>query len=144
MRLTILTPQSVLVDEPVRHVRAEDASGAFGILHGHADMLTALDVSVLVYRDVRENEHFVAVRAGLLAVRGRNHVEVTTREAVANDDLALLERDVLERFRRTDTLEAKAHRGLARLEGTLLRRLTEYFRLEQTGSAHGRGSTWGR
>ena len=31
MRLSILTPEALVVDREVRHVRAEDASGAFGI-----------------------------------------------------------------------------------------------------------------
>ena len=40
MKLRIVTPLSVVVDEDgVQALRAEDASGGFGILRGHADFL---------------------------------------------------------------------------------------------------------
>ena len=48
LHLTIATPAKLLVDiEDVRSVRAEDASGSFGILAGHADLLTVLSLSVV-------------------------------------------------------------------------------------------------
>ena len=51
MRLLITTPTAVIVDEQhVVAVRAEDESGSFGILNGHADYLTALTVSVVSWR----------------------------------------------------------------------------------------------
>lgn len=36
MSLRILTPLAIIVDQPVRSLRAMDASGSFGILPGHA------------------------------------------------------------------------------------------------------------
>ncbi len=131
MRLTIVTPTSVVADvEPVRHVRAEDPTGWFGILPGHADFLTVLAISVLVYRDAEGAERFVAVRGGVLAVRGRRSVQVFTREAVAGGDLEALERDVLARFRRVAAAEESGAQGLARLTGALLRRMADYLRIE--------------
>ena len=51
LRLTIVTPLQVVLDVAgVWHVRAEDVTGSFGILPGHADFLTVLAVSVLIYR----------------------------------------------------------------------------------------------
>jgi F-type H+-transporting ATPase subunit epsilon len=48
VRLTIATPAAVLVDvDGVRSLRAEDQSGAFGVLPGHADLVTVLPPSVL-------------------------------------------------------------------------------------------------
>ena len=48
MRLRIVTPLSVVVDEEgVLGLRAEDASGGFGILPRHADFLTSLALSVV-------------------------------------------------------------------------------------------------
>jgi F-type H+-transporting ATPase subunit epsilon len=131
MRLTIVTPTSVVAEvEPVRHVRAEDPTGWLGILPGHADFLTVLVISVLVYRDVEGAERFVAVRGGVLAVSGRERVQVFAREAVTGSDLEALERDVLARFRRTAAAEEVGAQGLARLTGALLRRMADYLRLE--------------
>ena len=138
MRLVVVTPQVVVVDRDVVHVRAEDESGAFGVLDRHADMLTALTVSVLVYRDLDRSEHFLAVRGGLLTVTGRRKVEVLTREAVPGDDLQQLEREVLARFRRTAANEELARRDAGRLEGALLRRVADYVRDPHRRSDGGR------
>ncbi len=132
MRLVVLTPQALVVDRDVVHVRAEDASGAFGVLDRHADLLTALTVSVLVYRAVDPRDHFIALRGGILTVSGRRRVDVLTREAVASDDLEQLEREVLVRFRRAVADEEQARRGAGKLEGALLRRVADYA---QTGRA---------
>jgi F-type H+-transporting ATPase subunit epsilon len=137
VRLSVVTPQAVVVDEDVGHVRAEDESGSFGILDRHADMLTALAISVLVYRDRSGREHFVAVRGGLLIVTGRSQVDVLTREAIRGDDLRQLESDVLGRFRRAAADEEHARRGAARLEGSLLRRVADYMRDQRRGSVGG-------
>jgi F-type H+-transporting ATPase subunit epsilon len=50
VRLRIVTPLSVIVDEDAAALRAEDASGAFGVLPGHAPFLTALAVSIVSWR----------------------------------------------------------------------------------------------
>ena len=43
MRLTVTTPLAIVAEaDDVAHLRAEDDTGAFGILPGHADFLTAL------------------------------------------------------------------------------------------------------
>jgi F-type H+-transporting ATPase subunit epsilon len=76
-----MTPESIVVDSDVVHVRAEDDSGSFGVLDRHADLLTALTISVVVYRDQDRREHFVAVRGGLLTVTGGVRVRVLTRAA---------------------------------------------------------------
>ncbi len=131
MKLVVTTPQAIVVDAEAVHVRAEDESGAFGVMKGHADLLTALSISVLVYRDPDGREHFVAVRGGLLAVTGGSRVQVLTRDAVASDDLTSLQHDVLARFRRTSADEQRARAGASRLEGALLRRVADYVRIER-------------
>jgi len=70
VRLTVATPLAIVIEvSDVAHLRAEDDTGAFGILPGHADFLTALAVSVASWRDDRGVEHHVAVRGGMLEVR---------------------------------------------------------------------------
>lgn len=131
MRLVVVTPETRVVDQDVVHVRAEDESGAFGILDRHADLLTALTISVLVYRDRGGREHFVAVRGGLLTVSDGAVVQVLAREAVASDDLGSLEGAVLTRFRRSAADEQLARAGVSNLEGALLRRVADYMRVER-------------
>lgn len=131
MKLDITTPfATVLHTDEAVHVRAEDASGAFGILHGHADFLTVLDVSVLSWRDGHASEHYVALRGGVLSVRDGNSVSVMTAEAVAGDDLRHLEADVLSRFRRQADEERTAHTEAQRLHLAAIRQIMRLLRPE--------------
>ena len=105
MRLTIATPLAIVLEATdVAHLRAEDDTGAFGILPGHADFLTALSVSVASWRDDRGAEHYVAVRGGMLEVRDGNTIAIATPGAVAGDDLHRLESEVLDKFRANASL----------------------------------------
>ncbi len=50
MKLIVTTPSAVVVEaDSVHHVRAEDETGAFGILPDHADFLTVLAISVITW-----------------------------------------------------------------------------------------------
>jgi ATP synthase protein I len=82
MRLRIVTPLSVVVDEDADSLRAEDASGSFGIRPGHAPFLTALAVSIVSWKTAGL-ERFCALRGGVLTVTGGSTVAIATREAVA-------------------------------------------------------------
>lgn len=129
MRLTVSTPLAIVVETgDVAHLRAEDATGAFGILPGHADFLTALAVSVVTWRDARGAEHHLAVREGMLRVRAGEEISVATREAVASDDLARLETDVLTRFRRNIADERAARMDAQRLYLAAMRRILTAIR----------------
>ncbi len=99
MRLRIITPLAVVIDEDALAMRAEDDSGRFGILPGHADFLTSLAVSVVDWKRADGSRHYCAVRHGMLSVAGGTDVAVATREAIASDDLATLDATVLQRFR---------------------------------------------
>jgi len=129
MRLTVTTPLAIVMDvEDVTHVRAEDETGAFGILTGHADFLTALAISVVSWRDRQEVEHHVAVRGGMLEVRGGIAIAIATREAVPGDDLHQLESDVLARFRRQLAEEQAARKGAQRLYLAAIRQICRFLR----------------
>ena len=127
MRLLVTTPLSVVVDEDVRHVRAEDETGAFGILPGHTDFITTLDISVITWRDHSEGEHHIAVRGGVLAVRDGNLVEVASREAVGEDTLRQLGRAVLDRFREETQAEEASRVSATRLHLAAIRQLQRYL-----------------
>ncbi len=99
MRLRIVTPLAVVVDEDALAVRAEDASGSFGILPGHADFLTSLAISVVGWTRSDGTRRYCAVRTGMLSVSGGKEIAVATREAIAGDDLSTLDATVLDRFR---------------------------------------------
>lgn len=128
MRLLVTTPMSVVVDaENVCHVRAEDETGAFGILPGHADFITVLTVSVITWRNHENEEHHVAVRGGVLTVREGNIVEIATREAAGEDTLHRLGRAVLEGFRKEAQAEEQSRVAATRLQLATIRQIQRYL-----------------
>lgn len=137
LHLMVATPMEIVLDQPdVSHVRAEDDSGAFGILPHHADFLTVLSNSVLAWRDSAGGEHYVAVRGGILQVRDGRTVEVATREALTGDDLEALETTVVTRFHDEAGVEKTSRSDAVRLQIAAIRQICRYLRPE---SAPGRG-----
>ena len=132
MRLSVVTPLAIVIEVgDVAHLRGEDATGAFGILPGHADFLTALAVSVATWRDDRGIEHHVALRGGMLEVRDGNTIAIATPEAVVGDDLHGLETEVLAKFRRQLVQEQAARTDAQRLYFAAIRQIARLLRAER-------------
>jgi F-type H+-transporting ATPase subunit epsilon len=132
MRLTVATPLAIVIEAgDVAHLRAEDETGAFGILPGHADFLTALAVSVASWRDDRGAEHHVAARGGILEVRDGDTIAIATPEAVPGDDLHRLETEVLDKFRRQLVAEQAARTDAQRLYLAAIRQIARFLRAER-------------
>jgi len=129
VRFTVGTPLAIITDsEGVAHVRAEDETGAFGILPGHADFLTALSLSVVSWRDLTGREHHLAVRGGMLEVRDGNLITIATREAIAGEDLGWLQTEVIASFRRRTDEERKSRTDSQRLYHAAIRQICRYLR----------------
>ena len=132
MKLLVTTPLAVAVDaSDIVHLRAEDDTGAFGILPGHADFLTALSISVATWRDQAGSEHHVAVRGGMLQVLGGNTITIATRQAVVSDDLTRLQTEVLTAFRRETEEEKSARTDAQRLYLAAIRQISRFLKSEK-------------
>ena len=132
MRLLITTPTALVIDDrDIVAVRAEDESGSFGILKGHADFLTALTVSVVSWHRESDHQRFCAVSRGVLSVTNGNEVAIATREAVTGDDLDHLERVVLAQFRETVEAERSARTEGLKLQMKAIRQILRYLRPER-------------
>jgi F-type H+-transporting ATPase subunit epsilon len=133
VKLRIATPTGLAVEaSDVRHVRAEDATGAFGIQTGHTEFVTTLTVSVVTWRDAKGTEHHAAVRGGVFRVQGGRIVEIATREAVVGERLEELGHAVLARMRDATEAEAKARTRAAQLHASVVRHLYRYVRGERS------------
>jgi F-type H+-transporting ATPase subunit epsilon len=127
--LRIITPLAVVVDEDdVLALRAEDASGSFGILPRHADFLTSLAISVVSWKSSDGTGHHCAVRRGVLSVTGGREIAIATREAVTGDDLATLDQTVLGRFRADLETERTEHVESTRLQLNAIRQIVRHLR----------------
>ena len=137
MHLVLSSLGAVVVDVTgVRSLRAEDASGGFGLWPGHADFLTVLGVGVLSWRFDDGAWHHCAVRRGVLTMRRGCELAVATREAIAGDDLGRLEGEVVARLAKHQQVEDDARRESRQLEIRALRELVRPLRAGQvTGGA---------
>jgi F-type H+-transporting ATPase subunit epsilon len=128
LHLIVTTPAKVLVEaDNVVSVRAEDQSGSFGILPGHADLLTVLTPSVVQWRAADGATSFCAVRGGVFTVSAGRNVAVACREGVVSDSLQDLEAKV--RAVRAQQLEdgRKARVQQVRAHAFAVRQLVRYL-----------------
>jgi F-type H+-transporting ATPase subunit epsilon len=128
LRLVVSTPTRLLVDESeVVSVRAEDQSGGFGILPGHANFITALSPCVLRWR-MDADERYCAVRGGVLSVKDGRQVSIACRHGVLGDELEKLELDIRAAAAEQAGTESRARVEQARLHAYAVRQLLRYLR----------------
>lgn len=124
IHLVLSSLGTVLVDAAgVRSVRAQDATGSFGLWPGHEDLLVVLSVGLLSWRDAQDAWHWCAVRSGVLTLRRGCDLQIASREAVLGNDPAQLESTVLEQLRQRQQTEEHARRESHQIEVQLLRQL---------------------
>ena len=133
MKLLIITPRSVPIDEPdVVSVRGEDPTGSFTLWPRHEDFVTALTVSVIIWRRRDGTMRYAGVRGGILTVE-RGDVAVATPEAVVVDRLEDLPERVIAAMTEADVSDAKARRVFARIHQSVVREVARMHRLDPIG-----------
>jgi F-type H+-transporting ATPase subunit epsilon len=137
MRLVVTTPFAILAEaEGIVHLRAENTTGPFGILPGHADFLTVLVPSVVSWRDEQGAERSIAVCGGVLEVSG-DLIAIATPEAVPGDDGHRLETEVIARLMRRQEEDQDPRADAQRLYVETLRRVVRFLRARSPRPAPG-------
>jgi F-type H+-transporting ATPase subunit epsilon len=122
--LVVRTPGTTLLDEPVRALTAEDASGRFGVRPGSDEILAGLIPGILCYRAGEEVETVIAVGAGVLHAR-RDRVDVLVEEATLCGSIETAE-TALAAVRHQERGQRAAMRDLFdRLQQNLVRALAQ-------------------
>lgn len=127
MKLKVLLPTEVLVDEEVKKVSAEAENGSFCVLPRHIDFVTALVPGLFSYVPEKGKETFLAIDEGILVKCGPD-VLVSTRRAVPGPDLGSLRQTVEKEFKLMNEKEKQTRSVLAGLEANLVRR---FIKLEE-------------
>jgi len=122
MKLEILVPDGVVLDTPIRGLRAADASGLFDLWPNHEDFATLLVPCVLSYRDEEDREHYAAVDGGVLVLQ-RGQVSVGTREAVLADRIEEVADAAAAMLAARRQKERTAREEFAELQSSLLREM---------------------
>ncbi len=124
MRLKVLIPTKILVDETAGKITAEAENGYFTLLPRHIDFVTALVPGLLSFVDEAGEEIFLAVDEGVLVKQG-GVVLISARRAVRGGRLGELHKIVEEEFRNLDDHEKAVRSAVARIEAGFVRRFLE-------------------
>lgn len=127
MKLIVATPGSVIVDmDDLRAVRAEDETGLFSIHPGHAEFITVLSISTVRWTDRTGKNRQIAVRGGILTVKG-DVVEIATAQAIGESTLDKLGPAVLDQLRQSADSERAERISTAALELAVFRHVRTYL-----------------
>ena len=124
MRLKLLLPTEVLIDQEVVKVIAEAENGSFCLLPRHIDFVSVLAQGILTFETPDGKEEFAAVDGGILVKAGQD-VLVSTKYGVRSTELGILKQIVESEFRTKEEWEKKAQSVSARLEADIVRRFME-------------------
>jgi F-type H+-transporting ATPase subunit epsilon len=87
MKLEIITPNGVIFDGDVKQVNLPGSEGEFGVLAGHATLVSLLDTGVIVYDRADGREVAVAINSGYVKVdEGKTTCIVDGAVALSGDD----------------------------------------------------------
>lgn len=124
MRLKVLLPTGVLVDEEVTRVGLEAEDGALTFLPRHQDLATAIVPGVMTFQPAAGGERFVGVAHGVLVKCGEE-VLVSTRRGVVGDELGRLRERIGELHEQVSEREDAARTALRKIEATFVHRFIE-------------------
>ncbi len=127
MRLRILAPVSVVVDEEVYKVMGEAPNGSFALLPRHVDFVTTLSPGILLYQKPNGEEIPVAI-SGATLVKCGHEVRVSARNAVVGSDLSRLRKTMEQELEAEAEHDASMKSTSAQLEIELARRFMELGR----------------
>lgn len=128
MSLIITTPLQVVVSaDSVTSFRAADDSGDFGVLPGHADLLSVLKSCVVRWREVNDGWRFCALYGGVITVEKGKTIRIACRDGVVGPDLLTLEQEV-EQKRQVELQAASSARvSQARLHARAIRQIMRHL-----------------
>ncbi len=124
MKLKVLLPTRVFLEEEAGRISGEALNGSFTILPRHLDFVAVLHPSLLYFQQEEEKETFLAVDKGVLIKKG-DQVVVSVRNAVRAESLEDVREKVENRYRELDQRERRSRSVLARFESDFVRRFLE-------------------
>lgn len=123
MRVRIVVPGKLLLDQEIDKITAPGAEGSFQILPRHIDVVSTLQSGILILKTGKIESYF-AINQGVL-VKEKDLVQISSYHVVESTSLEELQQTVEENFRNLDEQEKKLSRILDKLEADTLIRLAE-------------------
>ena len=116
LRLEVATPTRLVVSGDADEVVVPGSEGSFGVLPGHAPLLSLVGTGEVMYRSGRD-EHYLAVSGGFAEV-GPTHVTILAESAERPEEIDVARARVAgeraeQRLRAAATEETDVDRALA-------------------------------
>ena len=105
----------------------EDSSGSFGILSGHARMMTSLVMGLARFRIDEQNWQYIATPGALLYFKD-NKLELSTRHFLIDDDYMRISMALEKQLLKEESQIHVQKQSLRRIEEDVLKRLWEMGR----------------
>ncbi len=83
--LELVTPEEKLMSEQVKSVRAPGIDGSFGVLYGHAPLMTALEVGLIKVEFENGDVEFIATSGGFMEVNANKAIILADTAERAKD-----------------------------------------------------------
>ena len=119
MKLEIITPNGVIYDGEVKQVNLPGSEGEFGVLAGHATLVSLLDAGVIVIEKQDNKEIAVAINSGYVKVDEEKTVCIVDG-AVAlfgkDNDLAKSLEDAKKLLKSAETASASITSALTKVD----------------------------
>jgi len=125
IRLLVVTPDDVIIDQKIISIRVQQPDGWKGILAHHAPYITQLLSGVMMYRFPHEDEpRYLVVYGGTLEVQD-NMIVVLTAAAEPGADPKVLAQAIQARQAEADALALKASIEFTKARAALIKALTD-------------------
>lgn len=124
MTITVRVPTRIVYRGGAAKLTARAENGLFGVLPAHVDFVAALAPGVLSITQSDGTEQLFGHDQGVF-VKHRASVDICVRRAVAGANLTELQDAVIVHFFEVDEAERAERTSLARLEASVMRRLSD-------------------
>jgi F-type H+-transporting ATPase subunit epsilon len=130
MKSFTLHMQSATQYIPVEHVTSfigADSSGSFGILAGHARMMTALNYGLARYQTQGGDWYYLAFPGGILYFLN-NNLYISSRRFVCDSDYQRISAELMQQLLAEEKSLREIKESLSHLEQEMFRRLWQMQR----------------
>ena len=120
MKLTVLTPLGIVLEEKIVKVTMETLNGYHTLLPKHVDFVSALGPGIVIYQDEQNREKYVACHNGIVVKKGAQ-VTISVQNALKDDKLDELEKSVMAFYKQNEEQRKELNTAMARLEMGIMR-----------------------
>lgn len=119
LKLEIVTPNGIIFDGEVAQVNLPGSEGEFGVLAGHAALVSLLDTGVIVIEKEDKSEIAVAINSGYVKVEEEKTtciVDGAVALSSDNSDLSKALNDAKELLKSTEASNAAIASAVSKVE----------------------------